>query len=111
MYSLYWIGGNEQPAIFSLVFSSARFPPNGANRGRYSNPQLDALLDDAYQSQDTARRRADYVEAQQILARDLPAINLWYLDTLVVHNRRLTNVVPSPSGSYTFWETAEVAQD
>ncbi len=111
MYSLYWIGGNEQPDIFSLVFSSARFPPNGANRGRYANPQLDALLGDAAQSQDMARRRADYVEAQQILARDLPAINLWYLDTLVVHNRRLTHVVPSPSGSYTFLETAELAQD
>jgi peptide/nickel transport system substrate-binding protein len=111
MYSLYWIGGNEQPDIFSLVFSSARFPPNGANRGRYANPQLDALLDDAYQSQDMARRRTDYIEAQQILARDLPAINLWYLDTLVVHNRRLTNVVPSPSGSYTFLETAGLSQD
>ena len=111
MYSLYWIGGNEQPDIFSLVFSSARFPPNGANRGRYANPQLDALLDDANQSQDMARRRADYVAAQQILARDLPAINLWYLDTLVVHNRRLTNVVPSPSGSYTFLETTALALD
>jgi ABC-type transport system substrate-binding protein len=26
-------------------------------------------------------------------------------------NRRLTNVVPSPSGSYTFLETAELKQD
>ena len=52
----------------------------------------------------------DYVEAQQILARDLPAINLWYLDTIVVHNRRLTNVVPAPSGSYAFLETAELVR-
>ena len=108
MYSLCWIGGNEQPDIFSYVFSSARFPPKGANRGHYSNPQLDALLDDAAQSTDQARRRADYVEAQQILARDLPGFNLWYLDTLVVHNKRLINVEPSPSGSYTFLETAEL---
>ena len=108
MYSLYWIGGNEQPDIFSYVFSSARIPPHGANRGRYVNPQLDALLDDAAQSQDLNRRRADYIKAQQILARDLPAVNLWYLDTLVVHNRRLTHVTPSPSGSYMFLETAEL---
>jgi peptide/nickel transport system substrate-binding protein len=109
MYSLRWIGGNEQPDIFSYVFSSARIPPKGANRSRYSNAHLDALLDDAYESEDTARRRADYVEAQQILARDLPAINLWYRDTVVVHNRRLTHVVPAPSGSYTFLETADLA--
>ncbi len=48
-------------------------------------------------------RRADNVLVQQILARDLPAMNLWYVDTLVVHNRRLTHVAPSPSGSYTFF--------
>jgi peptide/nickel transport system substrate-binding protein len=110
MYSLYWIGGNEQPDIFSYVFSAARFPPKGANRGRYANPQLDALLDDAAESADRERRRTDYVQAQQILARDLPAINLWYLDTIVVHNKRLTNVIPSPSGRYTFLETAELKQ-
>ena len=107
MYSLRWIGGNEQPDIFSFAFSTANFSPKGANRSHYSNAQLDALLDDAATSQDMSQRRADYVEAQQILARDLPAINLWYRDTVVVHNRRLTHVVPTPAGSYTFLETAE----
>ncbi len=58
--------------------------------------------------QTLAKRRADYAEAQQILARDLPAINLWYRDTVVVHNRRLTHVVPAPSGNYVFLETAEL---
>ena len=109
MYSLRWIGGNEQPDIFGYVFSTARFSPKGANRSHYSNARLDLLLDDAAQSSDTAHRRADYAEAQQILARDLPAINLWYRDTVLVHSARLTNVVPTPSGSYTFLETASLA--
>jgi peptide/nickel transport system substrate-binding protein len=74
------------------------------------NPQLDAVLDDAAQNADMAKRKADYAEAQQILARDLPAINLWYRDTVVVHNKRLTHVTPSPSGSYVFLETAELAE-
>jgi len=30
-------------------------------------------------------------------------------DTVVVHNRRLTHVEPTPSGSFTFLETAELA--
>jgi len=50
------------------------------------------------------------VEAQQILARDLPVLNLWYIDTVIVHSRRLTDVVPIPSGSYAFLETAKLAQ-
>ena len=102
MYSLRW-AGIEQP-------DTANFSPKGFNRSHYSNPRLDALLDDAGQVEDMGRRRAEYVEAQQILARDLPAINLWYMDTIVVHNRRLTGVVPSPSGRYTFLETAELAR-
>jgi len=110
LYSLRWIGGNEQPDIFTYAYATASFSPKGANRGHYSNPRLDALLSDAAESTDTARRRADYVEAQRILARDLPAINLWYRDTIVVHNRRLTRVVPSPSGSYAFLETAELVK-
>ncbi|MGA2349483.1 MAG: ABC transporter substrate-binding protein [Terracidiphilus sp.] len=109
MYSLKWIGG-EQPDIFN-VYATEYFSPKGTNRSHYSNPQLDALLNDAAQSADAARRRADYVEAQRILARDLPAINLWYRDTIVVHNRRLTHVVPTPSGSYVFLETAELVKD
>src|ERR1019366_2364988 len=87
MYSLRWIGGNEQPDIFSYAFSTARFSPQGANRSHYTNPRLDALLDDAAQSENTAQRQDDYAQAQQILARDLPAINLWYRDTVIVHNR------------------------
>jgi peptide/nickel transport system substrate-binding protein len=110
MYSLRWIGGNEQPDIFSYAFATASFSPAGANRGHYSNAHLDALLDEAAQSNDTQQRRSDYVQAQQILAHDLPAINLWYRDTIVVHNRRLTHIAPTPSGSYAFLETAEWAR-
>ena len=110
MYSMRWVGGNEQPDIFSYSFSSKSFSPKGANRGHYSNPRIDVLLDDAAANGDNARRRADYAEAQQILARDLPAINLWYIDTVVVHNRRLTHVVPTPSGSYRFLESADLSE-
>ena len=80
------------------------------HRGHYSDARLDTLLNDAVENEDTAKRREDYVEAQQILGRDLPAINLWYLDTIVVHNRRLTNMVPAPTGSYAFLETAELVR-
>ena len=109
MYSLRWIGGNEQPDIFSYVFSSRRFPPKGANRGFYANPHLDALLDQAASSPDQNLRKIDYAEAQRVLAEDLPAINLWYRDTIVVHNRRLTNVTPAPSGSFYFLVDAALA--
>jgi peptide/nickel transport system substrate-binding protein len=110
MYSLRWVGGNEQPEIFSYAYSTARIPPKGANRGRYSNPKLDALLQDAVENPNHDQQRMDYVEAQRILAHDVPAVNLWYRDTVVVHNRRLTNISPTPSGSFRFLETAELTK-
>ncbi len=44
MYTLRWLGGNEDPDIFRYAYDSHMFPPHGANRGRYSNPALDALI-------------------------------------------------------------------
>lgn len=108
IYALRWIGGNEQPDIFAYAFSSTRIPPKGANRGRYRNPELDALLDDASRSADQDRRRQDYVKVQQILARDLPAFNLWYKDSIVVHNRRISGISVNPSGSFEFIRSAHV---
>jgi peptide/nickel transport system substrate-binding protein len=43
---------------------------------------------------------------QQILARDLPTLDLWYLDTVIVHTRRLKNVHVSPSGDFGFLRDA-----
>jgi peptide/nickel transport system substrate-binding protein len=108
MYSLRWVGGNEQPDIFGYTFLTSNFSPKGANRAHYSNARLDALLTDANQNSDQAIRRKEYMEAQQILASDLPAFNLWYLNTIVVHNRRLTNIAPTSSGDYGFLKTAEL---
>jgi peptide/nickel transport system substrate-binding protein len=105
MYALRWVGGNEQPDIFTTL-STARIPPKGPNRSHYHNAAFDALLDDAAQSTDQARRKNDYALAQQVLARDVPAINLWYPDSVIVHNRRLTNITISPSGSFEFLRTA-----
>lgn len=105
-----WIGGNEQPDIFHYAFSAASFPPHGSNRGFYANPELDAVLDDATASTSEQQQRVDYVRAQQILARDLPAINLWYLDTVVVHSKRLSSVHTSPSGNFDFLRDAKIVQ-
>ncbi len=101
-----WIGGNENPDIFRYAYASAAFPPHGANRGFYSNPEMDRLIADASATSDRERQRDDYVRIQQIAARDLPSLNLWYLDAVVVHNRRLSNIHPNPSGTFDFLRNA-----
>lgn len=109
LYSLRWIGGNEDPDIFEYAFHSAKFPPQGANRSYYTNPRLDALIDKGLAELNPTVRKQIYVEVQKILAEDLPYINLWYLDNVLVHNRRAENLSLNPSGNYDFLETATLA--
>ena len=107
LYGLRWIGGNEDPDIF-YVFHSSRFPPNGANRGHYANPKVDALIDRARREVNPAVRKPIYAELQQVLAEDLPYINLWYLDNVLVHNKRVRNLQLNPAGNYDFLRTADL---
>jgi peptide/nickel transport system substrate-binding protein len=110
MYTLRWLGGNEDPDIFGYAFDSHRTPPRGANRGRYVNAALDELIKEGATSSDQALRRTDYVKVQQILAAELPSINLWYLDAVLVHTRRLQNIRISSSGNFDFLRAATVAE-
>jgi peptide/nickel transport system substrate-binding protein len=106
MYTLRWIGGNEDPDLFRYAYASTSMPPHGANRGYYSNPGLDRLIAQAAAAAAQNDRAMLYGKIQQILANDLPAINLWYLDTVVVRNRRLQNVTLSSSGNFDFLRDA-----
>ena len=110
MYALRWIGSNEDPDIFRYAYGSASFSPKGGNRGRYSNPRVDALLTAAAATTDQAVRRKDYIEVQQILAEELPGIPLWYPNNEVVHTRRIVGVRPRVSGNFDFLQDAEVLQ-
>jgi peptide/nickel transport system substrate-binding protein len=69
IYSLRWIGGNEDPDIFEHVFYSTSTPPRRANRSYYSNPRVDQLIDEARRTIDQQRRKELYGEIQQIVAR------------------------------------------
>lgn len=109
MYSLRWVGANEDPDIFEYVFHSSKFPPHGANRTFYSNPRLDTLIDKARSELDQNARKQLYAEIQMIVAQDVPYINLWYLDNVVVHSKRVTGIALNPSGNYDFLKTAVLA--
>ncbi len=100
MYVLRWIGSNEDPDIFRYAYGSGSMPPRGGNRGRYSNPRVDALLDEAAATSDQALRRKDYVAVQEILAQELPGIPLWYPNNEVVHTDRLHGVSVGSSGNF-----------
>jgi peptide/nickel transport system substrate-binding protein len=106
---LRWTGGsNQDPDIFEYVFHSSSIPPRRANRGFYSNPKVDALIDAGARELDPEKRRAIYLQVQEILNQDLPYIHLWYFDTVIVHSTRATHVVANAMGNYDFLTQVEL---
>jgi len=108
LHSLRWVGGNEDPDIFEYVFHSDKFAPHGANRTYYSNPRADALIDQARGELDPEKRKRLYAQLQQILAEDLPYVDLWYQDNVLIHTKRVQNLTLNPAGNYDFLKTAEL---
>jgi peptide/nickel transport system substrate-binding protein len=108
LYSLRWIGGNEDPDIFDAAFHSRNFPPAGRNRSFYSNPRIDSLIDQGRRETDQGVRKGIYAQVQEILAQDVPSVNLWYFDNVLVHTRRVRNLTLNPSGNYDFLKTVEI---
>jgi peptide/nickel transport system substrate-binding protein len=99
---LRWVGANNDPDIFEFVFSSKRFPPDGANRGHYRNPRIDALTDQIRTEMDQDKRKALCSEAQKILADDLPYLPLWFTDAVSVHRKSMGEIPLSPTGDFDF---------
>jgi peptide/nickel transport system substrate-binding protein len=93
------VGGNQSPDIFRFVYASASIPPDGQNRSRYSNPQIDRLLDEALLAT-RDRQRKIYSEVQKTLAEDLPQIYLWYPSTVVIRRLRVSTLDLDPSGDW-----------
>jgi peptide/nickel transport system substrate-binding protein len=110
LHSLRWAGGNLDPDIFEYVFATKSFAPKRANRTFYSNPKVDALIEESHATLDQAQRKALFDQVQQIIAEDLPYINLWYYDNVIVHTKRVRGIELNAAGSYDFLRTAELSQ-
>jgi peptide/nickel transport system substrate-binding protein len=94
-----------EPDLFSWVFASWSIPTpdngyTGANRGHYRNAELDALLDRARIEGSIIDRREAYLDAQRILARELPYVILWHEDATAVVRRGFRDFHVSPFGFF-----------
>jgi len=102
---LRWVGANNDPDVSNLFFSSKRFPPDGANRGHYRSPRIDALTDEIRVEMDQEKTKGSLQRSTKILADDLPYIPMWFTDVVSVHRRELGDLQLSPTGDYDFLTT------
>ncbi|WP_051901380.1 ABC transporter substrate-binding protein [Methylotenera sp. L2L1] len=88
LFGLTWVG-IKTPEIYTKVFGSHHFPPNGFNRGRFSDATLDGLL-----------AKEDWQAATSRIHEQLPYIPLWYEGQFAVFNKNITNYSPKPDGNW-----------
>lgn len=99
VYSLAWVG-IKTPDIFRYVFHSKSVPPEGANRGRFKDATVDALIDAAEQVPDTASQIILYRALQERLLATLPLVPLWYEDQVYAARDGINGYSLAPDGNY-----------
>ena len=100
LHSLAWIGIRD-PDLFRLAFHSKMTPPNGSNRGAFSDARVDRLAERGQRATGTERRRRIYARLQRRTASLLPYVMLWWPSNVVVASTRLEGFTPHPTGDLT----------
>ncbi|MDP9025312.1 MAG: hypothetical protein M3N13_08055, partial [Candidatus Eremiobacteraeota bacterium] len=104
-------GGKFQMALYPFVngddpdptdqFACANVPPNGYNKSRFCDPQLDTLLAAARRTYDMSQRKVLYRRIQSTLYEQLPIALLYQRRQINAFTRRLQHQSTSVSGA--FW--------
>ena len=99
-----WVGGNQDPIFYHDLFATSEIatPTRGLNRSRYSNPELDKILDEAANIYDHTKAAPLYAKAQEIIGRDVPVFPLWYQANMVIAKKSVGNIHVDASGDWGF---------
>jgi peptide/nickel transport system substrate-binding protein len=100
-----WVGGNQDPIFYHDLFATSEIPTQtraARNRSRYSNPELDKILDEAANTYDHARAAPLYAKAQEIISRDVPVFPMWYQANMVIAKKSVGNIHVNASGDWGF---------
>lgn len=87
--SLNWWRYPADPDLSAYMHSAN---VKGNNIPHYQNPELDKLLDQGAQTSDVEERKKIYIEAQKLMAEELPYIFLWYPQEAQVRIDKLKGV-------------------
>jgi len=108
-----WVGGNQDPIFYKDLFATSEIPTEtraSRNRSRYSNKELDALLEEAINTVDRQKAKELYAKVQDIVSRDLPVFPLWYQANVIISKKNVENVQVNASGDWGFIRNITVNQ-
>ncbi|MGD0967134.1 MAG: peptide ABC transporter substrate-binding protein [Candidatus Aquilonibacter sp.] len=80
---------------FSELFACNQIPPQGQNDVRWCNPAANAATQKIFSDYDQSQRNADDRVLFDQLAKDLPEVVLWSVQSLYVYNKDLKGFHPN----------------
>jgi peptide/nickel transport system substrate-binding protein len=89
-----------EPNTLRVFLHSKWMPPNGANRARVDDPEVDAAIDDGASTLDVAARRAAYAKLEARVIDRAYWIPLWHEDQFAVTSARAGSFVLSAEGRW-----------
>jgi peptide/nickel transport system substrate-binding protein len=92
-------------------YASDAMPPNGLNQVFYVNQEFDDVIKDAESTVERTRARALFFRAQEILARDLPTIPIYYMVAAQATTSRLKGLNGNPTNDGDGWNSEEWSLD
>jgi len=108
-----WVGGNQDPIFFKDLYATSEIPTEtraSRNRSRYSNKEVDALLDEAVNTFDREKAKQLYARVQEIVSRELPVLPLWYQANIVIARKNVGNIKVDASGDWRFVKNVTAQQ-
>jgi len=100
-----WVGGNQDPIFYKDLFATSEIPTEtraSRNRSRYSNKELDALIEEAINTFDREKAKSLYAKIDEIVAREVPVVPLWYQANIVIAQKKVGNIKVNASGDWGF---------
>lgn len=88
LIQLYWGPMYAEPAHYLGPFLTSQFPPQGNNFNQYSNAAFDERIAAAKANRVAAARRKMFLEAQDILLRDMPLLPLFFENLVRVSDNK-----------------------
>jgi peptide/nickel transport system substrate-binding protein len=88
-------------------YGSDAMPPNGLNQVFYLNNEFDDVIKEAESTVERTRARTLFFRAQEILARDLPTIPIYYMVAAQATTSKLTGLVGNPTNDGDGWNSHE----
>jgi len=72
-----------------------------SNGAHYANPRVDQLLEDAAMEPDPSKRKVYFSEFQRIVYDDIPVVNLYSPEDIIIANKRVHNEIDPAQGTET----------